>query len=428
MVAREIEAMTAAKGRNERRRNGIVLSGGGARGAYEAGIIRYLREELPRRLGRQARLDVICGTSVGAINAAFLAATADEPETQGRRIVDNWRSLEVGKMFDLSFREMVRAGRLLLGGAPPPAVEGELRRGGVLNTSGLERTVVRAIPWRRISSNIAARHLDALSVSATHVASGKTVVFVERHGGGLPPWSRDPFVRAEATAIGPFHVLASAAIPVLFPAVCVNNTYFSDGGLRQNTPLSPALRLGADRVLVISLKHIATQTEEAEIAAANVEAYPSPWFLFGKSLNALLLDHTDYDIDRLHRLNAIIDGGLHAFGDRFLEELNRALVPLRGQEVRHVQPLLIRPSEDIGKLAADFARSPRIRSLPGVAGRLMGYLASAPARDADLLSYLLFDGEYSRELIELGHRDARAREEELATFFEERAALSAVGP
>src|SRR5205085_3902729 len=113
----------------------------------------------------------------------------------------------------------------------------------------------------------------------------------------------------------------------------IDGTFYSDGGLRQNTPLSPALRLGADRVLVISLRHIATAREEEEDARGNVEAYPSPWFLFGKSLNALLLDHTDYDLDRLHRLNAIIDGGIRAFGERFLDELNEVLVPLRGQGV-----------------------------------------------------------------------------------------------
>ena len=404
----------------------LVLSGGGARGAYEVGVIRYLREELPRRLGYQPRFEIICGTSVGAINAAFLAATADDLESQARKLVDHWSSLKVEDCFELSLREVMRAGRLLLGGVPPLPVPGELRRGGVLNTAGLEKLVVRAIPWRRISMNIAAKKLEALSVSATHVATGKTVVFVEQHGGGLPPWSADPFIRAEAAAISPFHVLASAAIPVLFPAVAVGGTYYSDGGLRQNTPLSPAVRLGAERVLVISLKHIATASEEVEQAARNEEAYPSPWFIFGKSLNALLLDHTDYDLDRLHRLNAMIEGGIRAFGDRFLDELNAVMMPLRGHPMRLIQPLLIRPSVDIGRRAGEHAKSPRLQSLPGLAGRLIRYLGDSAGGDADLLSYLLFDGTYAAELIEMGHADARAREQELVAFFEDRTALTAM--
>ena len=407
-------------------KTGLVLSGGGARGAYEVGVLRYLREELPRVLGYSPRIDVVCGTSVGAINAAFFAATADEPALQARKLCDAWRSLRVEEMFELSLRELMRATRLLFGAEPPASVAGELRRGGILNTSGMERLVVRTIPWRKISTNIAAGHLEALAVSATHVATGKTVVFVERRGGGLPPWSRDPAVRAEAATIGPFHVLASAAIPVLFPAVAINEAYYSDGGLRQNTPLSPALRLGADRLLVISLKHLATPSEEAQQAAQNVESFPSPWFLVGKTLDALLLDHTDYDIDRMHRMNAIIDGGVRAFGERFVEELNRTMIEVRGQGVRLVHPLMIRPSSDIGRLAGEYARSPRLRALPGLHGRLLRYVSAMPSGEADLLSYLMFDGEYASELIDLGHRDARAREEELAGFFEDRQALAAM--
>lgn len=395
----------------------LVLAGGGARGAYEAGIVRYLREELPRRLGHTPRIDILCGTSVGAINVAFLAATADDPARQAARLVERWRTLRVEQMFDLSVREMMRAGRLLLGGQPPPQYPGELRRGGLLNTEGLERLVVRAIPWRRIGNNLAAGHLDAVSVSATQVASGRTVVFVDRRGGGLPPWGHDPGVEVHATPLTPFHVLASAAIPVLFPAVAIDGAYHTDGGLRQNTPLTPALRLGADRALVVSLKHLASSDEEQRQAAANEEHYPNPWFLLGKTLDALLVEHTDHDLDRLRATNALIDSGTLAFGERFLDEMNAALATRDMRPLRRVHPLLIRPSRDIAALAAQYARTPRITELPGLQGRLLRYLGNAPAREADLLSYVLFDGDFAEALIELGHRDARAREDELVAFF-----------
>ncbi len=411
-------------------RTALVLSGGGARGAYEVGVISYLREELPRRLGFSPHFDIICGTSVGAVNAAFMASSAHALDTQGSRLARHWRDLHVDRVFDLSAGELMRAIRLLLGGAPPPSRPGELRRGGLLNSGGLERMVIRSVAWDKISKNIAAGYLSALSVSATHVATGKTVVFVERHGGGLPPWSRDPFVQAQAGQIGPLHVLASAAIPVLFPAVSVNDAFYCDGGLRQNTPISPALRLGADRVLVISLRHLETKQEDRALSVEHEDAYPSPWFLFGKSLNALLLDHTDYDIVRLERLNAIISGGVAAYGPGFVGELDRVLTPLRGQGLRYVQPLMIRPSEDIGVLAGNFARGPHIAALGGLSGRMLRYLSeSSYTREADLLSYVLFDGNFAAELMELGKRDARAREDELVAFFTEaRAAGSIPGP
>jgi NTE family protein len=293
------------------------------------------------------------------------------------------------------------------------------RRGGLLKTAGLERMVTRSTPWRRIRKNLAAGRLEALSVSATHVATGRTVVFVDRRGGGLPPWSRDRAVAAEPAAIGPLHVLASAAIPAVFPAVAVNGTYYSDGGLRQNTPLSPALRLGADRVLVISLKYLPTEREEAAQGKTNIEAFPSPWFLLGKSLNALLMDHTDYDLDRLRRINAIVEDGVRAFGPRFIEELDKSSERMRGQPLRVVTPLLIRPSRDLGLLAGEYVRSPKMRDLRGLHGRLVRYVASlaSPTWQADLLAYLLFDDGFAAELIELGHRDARTHEEELAAFF-----------
>src|SRR6476646_418130 len=274
-----------------RHKIGIVLSGGGSRGAYEAVIIHYLRTDLARRLGRHVPIDIISGTSVGAIKAAFLAATMADPDAQAAQLVAAWRALRIEELISLRPIDVLRAIRLLLGGEPPAPAAGSFRYGGLLETSGLERFVIRTIPWRGIDRSLRERHLHAISVSATHVGTGHTVVFLSSAEPVPREWSRDPFVRHRAARIGPRHVLASAAIPMLFPAVKIGDEYFTDGGLRQNTPMSPAIRLGADRLLLISLRHVAA--EPKVVQRERDEAYPKPLFLAGKALNALLLDHTE---------------------------------------------------------------------------------------------------------------------------------------
>lgn len=396
---------------------GFVLSGGGSRGAYEAGIIHYIRTDLARRLGRHVPIDIVTGTSVGAINAAFLAATMSEPATQAEQIVASWRALRIEELISLKAGDILRGVRMLLGGDPPPPPPGSFRYGGLLDTSGLERFVIRTIPWRGIERSLRSRALHAMSVSATHVGTGHTVVFLSS-GEPVPrEWSRDPFVRHRAARIGPRHVLASAAIPMLFPAVKIGDEYFTDGGLRQNTPMSPAIRLGADRLLLVSLRHVKPQPKQLE--KERVDAYPKPLFLAGKALNALLLDHTEYDLMRMQRINMILEAGRSSFGDRFDQMMNHELVRLRGAPLRRIQAVHIRPSEDIGRIAADFAASGKVRVRGLIAKRLIHQLASGEARhESDLLSYLLFDGDFAAELIELGRRDAAKQEDELAALFD----------
>src|SRR5262249_48291751 len=217
--------------------------------------------------------------------------------------------------------------------------------------------------------------------------------------------------------IGPRHVLASAAIPMLFPAVKIGDDYFTDGGLRQNTPMSPAIRLGADRLLLVSLRHVASPSEELQ--REHTGAYPKPLFLAGKALNALLLDHTEYDLARMQRINLILEAGHASFGDKFEDMMNHALVRLRGAPLRRIQAVHIRPSEDIGALAAQFVRSGRMRVSGRVARRLIPGLAAGEARhESDLLSYLLFDGTFASQLIELGRHDAAKKVDELSQLFD----------
>ena len=402
----------------EHPKTAIVLSGGGSRGAYEVGVILYLRTRLAKLLGSQPPFDIITGTSVGAINAAYLAATAERLGEQAQEMAASYRKLRIEDLISLSPMDFLRAGRMLLGGRAPAPPPGAYRAGGLLNTEGLEHHVVSTIPWRQIRRNLLAGHVRALAVSATHVGSGHTVVFIDSHRAVPNSWSSDPFVRPVRAAIGPRHALASAAIPMLFPAVKIQKAFYVDGGLRQNTPMSPAIRLGADRLLVISLRHQATRESESRKAEEREAAYPKPLFLLGKALNALLLDHTEYDLQRLERLNCILDAGARVFGPRFEDMLGEELTALRGAPIRRIKAVHVRPSADIGELASGFIA----RGGPSVKSRsarqfLRRLSRSEAAYESDLLSYFLFDGGFAEILIELGFEDARAMEGELLEFF-----------
>jgi NTE family protein len=401
-----------------RRSIGLVLSGGGARGAYEAGVIRYLREELPRSLGRHAPLDILSGTSVGAITACFLAASMQTPDTQGAELCGMWSQLALEQVYKVEGEDLWTLTRKMWRAATNEPVRPEgWRLYDILHPEPLEELVRARAVWPNITENLESGHLQALAVTATQISTGKAVTFVQRKEGGVPPWSRDPANVARPAVIGPDHALASAAIPMLFRAVRLDEGYFCDGSLRQNTPLSPALRLGAEKVLIISLKH-----KNGEEQPARLTSYPTTPLLMGKVLNALLLDHTDYDLDRLRRFNHLLEAGELAFGKDFVPKMNEAVREMRGQPYRHVEDLVLRPSRDIAKIASTHARKNRLRSATqaSLPTKLLHRIAQSQlVTEADLASYLLFDGDYAKDLIALAMEDAHAQREALLRFFGE---------
>ena len=374
---------------------GLVLSGGGARGAYEIGVLSYVAEHLPSVLDR---VRVVTGTSVGAVNGAFLASRGVTRESVWE-LCDIWRSLEVDALVALDhvgMRELITAGgkRLINRQVKSPPV-------GLLRVDGIIKLVAERADWRGLRKVVRSGRLDAVGFAATDIATGGTRFFVDYNDRIAPRWPRGedaPF--PDRTALGPAHVLASAAIPILFPPVSVGGRWFMDGGVRYNTPLAPALSLGAEALLVVSVR----AAPEAQLSAPDGE-FSGFGQIVGKVLDSVFLDRIGFDLDRLGRITDVV-AAIEKSGPAALSAFQGELASIGRPRYRHIHCAHVRPSRDLGALASDHLASAKTGRALSFSRVLKALFQDDKGTTGDAASFLLFDGGYAEELIQAGRRDA----------------------
>ncbi len=368
---------------------GLVMSGGGARAAYQVGVLKAIADMVP--VDAPNPFHIICGTSAGAINAATIAIFARRYREAVRLLHFVWRNFEVRHVFRSDPAGVAVAGlrwlsALLAGGL------GRRNPHALFDRAPLRALLSRRLPCKKIAESIAEGHLRALSVTCSGYSSGDSVSFFQGVD-SLQPWRRARRVGAIAE-ITVDHLMASSAIPFLFSAEKIHREYFGDGSMRQFAPLSPAVHLGAERILVIGVRQedpVGPRSEEAE--------YPSLAHIAGHVLNSIFLDALDADVERLKRINRTMD----LIPEDHIHE--------GGATLRRVDALLISPSQDPERIAAENAHH-----LPRAVRFLLRGLGVRRGRGNNLLSYLLFEKPYCNSLIDLGYRDAMQRRAEIEQF------------
>jgi NTE family protein len=364
----------------------IAFDGGGARAAYQVGLLRWLARHYPN-----LRIPLITGLSAGAINAVFLASYTGTLSASVDELARLWGELTLERVFRVDSASLMGnmwhwGLRLVAGGG---AIAPPLR--GLVDTAPLRHTleqIFSAAPDGEIAGiarNLDEGRLRGLAVMTSSYATGRTVAWVQ--GCDMEGWDR-PFRESVKARITVDHVMASASLPILFPATRLNGAWYGDGGLRLSSPLSPALHLGANRILGVSTRH-----DRAHVKPSLEERYPPPLQIAGQILNAIYLDDNDREAMVLQRMN------------RLLAELP----PEKRHGMRVVELVQIRPSQDIGRLAAKFEPQ-----LPRMFRHLVRGLGSRTSADPDLLSMMIFEPGYLKELIEIGEADASARAADIA--------------
>lgn len=396
-----------------KKKTGLVLSGGGARAAYQVGVLRGVSTILLEAGWRPQRnpYDIICGTSAGAINATALACHADNFEEGLRRVVHVWENFTAEQVYRADSLGVMRSGArwlsLLSFGwllrkwkANPP--------NSLLDNTPLVSMLNRMLSFPRLDAALIDGALHALAVTASSYTAGQNITFYQTEA-DIEPWVRSQRI-AMRCQIGVEHLLASSAIPLIFPATPIycngRREFFGDGSMRQLAPISPAIHLGADKVLIIGAGRLTEPVRDT----AEFAQYPSLAQIAGHALSSIFLDSLAVDIERMTRVNLTLS---------VLTEEQRTRTLLRP-----VDMLVIAPSERLDEIA-----SRHVHSLPRPIRVLLGGIGATEVRGAALASYLLFESSYTCELIQLGLADALARRSEVLAFFgmPEKAALPLEG-
>ncbi len=358
----------------------VVLTGGGARGAYQAGVLAGIAD--------RSRCDVcfpiITGVSAGGINAAALAASRSGFDAATADLRQAWLKLTIDNVFRSNFRTLTWSAlcwmaKIGSGGALPT----DLR--GLLDTRPLRAYLTAAIDFDGIGDNIAAGRLHALAMSMTEYATGRTVTAIQATE-RVRDWQRARRL-SERSRITVDHVMASAALPVIFPAIQIGANYYGDGSIRQSAPLSPAVHLGADRILAISVRYSLAPLERIQ---PQITGYPPPAQILGMILHGVFIDALEDDVERLQRIN------------RTLEAVPPG-AELRDR-LRPIETLLLRPSRDLAKLSVGL-----VDEMPRPLRLLARGLGASRTTTPDFLSYLLFERPYIERLMDLGFEDAQAQ-------------------
>ncbi|RPI47762.1 MAG: patatin-like phospholipase family protein [Betaproteobacteria bacterium] len=374
-------------------RVGVILTGGGARAAYQVGVLRAIADIIPRDVHNP--FPIICGTSAGAINAAVVAGGAANFRHAVRRLQAVWKDFQPEQVYRADFLGVLRNSTKWIAAA----VSGGLGHQSVslLDISPLRALLARRLDLDSIQRAIDAGQLYALAVTCSGYTSGQSVCFYQA-AAGAQPWRRSRRMGLPAN-ITLDHLMASSALPFIFPAVPVEGEYFGDGSMRQIAPVSPALHLGADRVLVIAVggqvRHGSPTAKERESAMV----YPTLAQIAGHALNSIFLDSMEADLERLQRIN------------RTLSMVPQEVLQRTPTALRHIDSMVISPSEELEHIAMR-----HIDELPRTVRVLFGSVGATQHGGSTLLSYLLFGPGFCREVMALGYKDAMAKADNLRGF------------